>query len=392
MNGSHRSDISRLAMLICRASSQACAAKEYPFNAALHKRKQILLRPSRSVRLLAVMIPSALASCAMFVLTLASAAPALVALPKGPPGPGVRNAHGLGFDGRQVVLFGGADERAVRSDTWGWDGRGWTLLATLGPPGRTFPAMASGEGAVYLFGGNSVLFGDSTPSLLLSDLWRWRGNGWERIEVSGPSARAESAMAWDPLRRRLVLFGGYRYGSEGRIEALGDTWEYFGAKWTRHDGPGPGPRHGAVAAFDAAGKEVILFGGNGGKADTWAWNGARWRRVDHGPTPGRYNAVASPTGQTGPVLRFGGWFDGERHADTLVWRHQSWRPIGNVALPDSPSPRNHSAVAYDQKRARVVMVGGHDGEQVFGDVWEWSQNRWRKVFSTPTIRRVENGH
>ena len=51
------------------------------------------------------------------------------------------------------------------------------------------------------------------------DTWGWSGRLWERCDVGvNPAGRSGHAMAFDPISRRLVLFGGYSVGF------LGDTW------------------------------------------------------------------------------------------------------------------------------------------------------------------------
>jgi hypothetical protein len=37
------------------------------------------------------------------------------------------------------------------------------------------------------------------------------------------------------------------------------------------------------------------------------------------------------------------------------------------------------ALAYDSRRERVILFGGSDGTQTFGDTWEWDGTTWRKV-------------
>lgn len=307
-------------------------------------------------------------------------------------GPGARNAHGLAFDGRVALLFGGASERAVLDDTWAWDGRMWRRLDRSGPPARTFPLMVSapGDGA-YLFGGRRVLFGtDLQATQLLSDLWRWDGQRWVTIGADGPRARAEAAGAWDHVRQRLVVFGGYTI-SDSAVHPLGDTWEFGDGSWREYrGGPSPSPRHGAVAAWDATIGEVVLFGGNGGMSDSWAWNGTRWRRLDAGAVPGRYNAAAA-TGADGlPVLRFGGWDGRRRHGDSWVLSDGAWRRMFDRV--SRPAARNHAAMTYDSVRRRFVMVGGHDGHRVFGDVWEADARGWRRAHAVAPRRRVDNQH
>lgn len=306
------------------------------------------------------------------------------------PGPGVRNGHGLAFDGRVSVLFGGANEREVRADTWGWNGRTWRRFADVGPEGRTFAVMVAAQADVYLFGGRRVLFGrDLRPAQFLSDLWSWNGDHWTRVPATGPSARAEAAGAWDPRRRRLVVFGGYT-ARDGALDALGDTWEFGDGQWHELAVTGPSARYGASAAYDDDLGEVVLFGGNGASADTWSWDGSRWRRLDAGDVPGRYNAAVSAGALGRPMLRFGGWDGTRRQRDTWTLRAGTWRQDVNTG--PSPTSRNHAAMTYDAARGRYVLVGGHDGRRVFGDVWEADAQGWRRVFSTPARLRLDNQH
>lgn len=328
--------------------------------------------------------------CAIALIATAVSLGACTPAPP-PDGPGARNAHGLAFDGRVALLFGGATDREVRGDTWGWDGRRWWRFDVGGPSPRTFPVMvAAGTGDAYLFGGRRVLFGTSIePSQLVGDLWLWRRGLWTRVDVPGPEPRAEAAGAWDPRRRRLVVFGGYTV-AEGAVRPLADTWEFGDGQWTRFDVEGPGARHGAGMAFDHASAEVVLFGGNGGRTDQWAWNGRRWRVVPPlattGSPPGAYLAAVTATDRLG-IVRVGGWNGRARVDDVWALANGGW-----TKLAPGPHARNHAAMTYDDLRRRVVLVGGHDGEHVFGDVWELADATWRRVFDGGTALRVENGH
>gem|GEM_PF-1063302 len=95
-----------------------------------------------------------------------------------PISPGPRLGHGLCYDAKakQVVLFGGFDKRGTPlSDTWGWDGVKWFLLAVSGPPARKWPAMAYDpqRGETILFGG---LGGAGRSQPPFADSWRWSVN------------------------------------------------------------------------------------------------------------------------------------------------------------------------------------------------------------------------
>jgi hypothetical protein len=80
----------------------------------------------------------------------------------------------------RVVLFGGWDrQNNFFPDTWEWDGEAWTQVADSGPSGRVYHALAYDEKRQ-----RSILFGGADigvhPHLEenLSDTWSWDGVGW----------------------------------------------------------------------------------------------------------------------------------------------------------------------------------------------------------------------
>jgi hypothetical protein len=318
------------------------------------------------------------------------------------PDLGARNAHAMAYDDARdrVILFGGADERSVRGDTWGWDGRKWHLLATEGPPARTFPVMASDarHGRVLLFGGNRVLFGaEPAASTLLRDLWAWDGRRWHQLSDgdAGPSARAEACGAYDERRQRFVVFGGYEKTGATR-RRLGDTWEWDGTSWARVAESGPSPRNGASMTYVPPGGAtpagMVLFGGSTGtpppRDDTWLWDGQKWSLLPVQASGGRFNPVMAYDEDRRETLRFGGWTGEGRADDFWRWRDDAWLRIGE----QGPSPRNHSAWAYDRARRAIFLYGGHDGDRVFGDTWTWDGRAWNHVTKGAPLARVDNGH
>jgi hypothetical protein len=300
----------------------------------------------------------------------------------------------MAYDSRRhvVVLFGGADAEAVRGDTWEWNGRTWKRVSDHGPSPRTFPAMTyDGErGVTLVFGGNTVLFGkeNSNPKLL-DDFWEWDGTQWKQLP-SGPSARAEAVLAFDPVRRRVVLFGGYERVS-GERRPLGDTWEWNGTRWTIASKTGPSPRNGAAIAHDFGRGRTVLFGGppvTGAGFETWEWDGERWLRSTAVSAEGRFNAVMAYDEIRRRVVRFGGWNGQQRMGDTWEYDGVRWTRLSQTG----PHPRNHAALVYDSHCKCAVLFGGHDGESVFGDLWEWNGKRWSQRISTKPQKRIENGH
>lgn len=293
-------------------------------------------------------------------------------------GPAPRWAHALAYDPARTrtVLFGGLTSRLVagaatavpEADTWEWDGRLWTQVADTGPAPRSGAAMAYDpvRGSLLLFGGR--LAGGS----LAGDTWAWDGELWLQIEDSGPPARADHAMATDPARQRVVLFGGVVARGQQAVEA-GDTWAWDGASWIQVDDTGPSARSGARMAYSDKTQALLLFGGSA-DSDTWMWSG-QWTQVaDSGPD-GRVGHALSPF--DGAVVLFGGRKQSAAGAaapallqDTWAWGDPGWRQIQDMG----PSPREGHGLAYDEANGALVLFGG-DTAKATGerDTWEFRQ-------------------
>ncbi len=307
--------------------------------------------------------------------------------------PGPRNAHAAVYDlsAGELILFGGATAAEVRDDTWRWAADTWRRVAGTGPGARTFPAMAydSARDEIVLFGGNRVLFGDGArPPVMLGDTWVLRRGAWRKVGEGGPPPRAEAAIAYDPARRRTVLFGGHTW-ADGQVTRLADTWEWDGARWTPVSTAGPSPRSGAAMAYHPGARAVVLFGGSGGPlGDTWTWNGRAWAPLSVPPAAGRFNTTMAWDPLAKRLIRFGGWDGKGRTADTWELRETGWVPLSDAG----PSSRNHAVLVSAPDRGSVLLYGGHDGDRVFGDLWERRGGRWVPLESPAPVPRVQNGH
>jgi len=177
---------------------------------------------------------------------------------------------------QRVVLFGGfagAGPSPYLNDTWEWDGSNWTqLFPATSPSPRNLYGLAYDplRRKVLLFGGYN------SPSVH-GDTWEWDGVNWtQMVTSSAPSARAGHAMTADSLRGRLVLHGGYSPASSSI--ALQDTWEWdgFAATWSQRSSIGGPKRTGHGLVFDSVRGQSVMFGGvvNDlvGLADTWVYS------------------------------------------------------------------------------------------------------------------------
>jgi hypothetical protein len=118
-------------------------------------------------------------------------------------------------------------------------------------------------------------------------------------------------MAYSPHHRQMVLFGG-----SGASGLLADTWTWDGRSWTQQfPATSPAARSGSGMAYDAGGRQILLFGGApvlvypniNYLSDTWTWNGTTWTAVSPGTTPPAraFFGIASDA-ESGPVLIYGG--------------------------------------------------------------------------------------
>src|SRR2546423_1259224 len=74
---------------------------------------------------------------------------------------------------------------------------------------------------------------------------------WTQRQDIGPAGRAGSAMAFDPVRGKIVLFG-------GTIPDRG-TWEWDGQYWTQVSDMGPALRRESSMAWDGASKRGVVW-------------------------------------------------------------------------------------------------------------------------------------
>ena len=324
--------------------------------------------------------------------------------------PPSRAGHALAYDAarERVVLFGGQSmvpsmfpelippERAARGQTWEWDGAGWNLASLDGPLGRYAHALVpSPEGAgVTLAGGYGVAaWGDDEPT---PDAWTWDGETWRQHGEPVLAHDAGAAWGFDPVRLRIVRFGtteGARATVEGNTE-----------RWTQH-APNPGPRRRAdqASAYDPLRQRLVIFGGPSRYANqdqaaaTWEWDGAAWLRQRPPQSPqGRdgHAMLWNPT--TERVVMFGGADDGGgvepdgELGGLWSWDGETWDAVEPAVRP---AARYDHAMAFDPGRERLVLFGGvlndrdagiecgqvGPGGAVCGDTWEWDGQQWARI-------------
>lgn len=248
----------------------------------------------------------------------------------------------------------------------------WTNRSNFGPSSRTGSAMCFDS-----IRSRTVLFGGGLSSgIRFADTWEWDGSFWTQMNDIGPPARFLSAMVYDTSRKVSVLFGGR--GTQN----FGDTWQWDGADWTQVADGGPTARSGHAMAFDSVRNRTVLFAGQSEEnlhlGDTWEFDGEDWtQQQDAGPPPRGAHSMAFDS-VSNRVIMFGG-VDINNHglADTWAWDGSEWVQIAEIG----PPPRL-SATMASGGGGSLILFGGistldpAQESQTFGDTWEFDGKRW----------------
>jgi hypothetical protein len=264
----------------------------------------------------------------------------------------------------------------------------WVNVSTPGsvPSPRTGHRMVydSKRHKIILFGGHDPAVHPSGNYVLtshLNDIWELdpATNVWTNVTPTTgamPVGRADFGMAYDVARDKIVIFGGEIDGW-----LAGDTWEWDPASRTWTEKPAStlvyGGLFGAAMAYDPNRQQVILFGGrayyNWGQAGTYAWDGTNWIDVTPAvyPPPRFIHAMATDLARS-RVVMFGGTNNEYALTDTWEWDGNVWTQV--VPSGIVPSARNDPSMAYDAGRQVTVLFGGYEHND--NDTWSWNGSAW----------------
>lgn len=245
---------------------------------------------------------------------------------------------------------------------------GWTLDHPSSSPSPRYGAAMAYDPHRRLV----VLFGGIDASgTFLGDTWTFDGVTWtQRTPPSSPPARSSGRMAWSPANDAVLLCGGASTKS-----GLSDAWLWNGSSWSTTSGS---PACGTISLGDSLeGQHVV---GYDDIHRTWGWDGSRWSQLADFASPARpqgQGASATWDPDHSIFLLFGGETSGSYYGATWTWDGSGWT---QHAVSSSPSPRANAVMAYDTSARRaVITTGAAPNNDVLSDTWMWDGSAWDRL-------------
>jgi hypothetical protein len=278
--------------------------------------------------------------------------------------------------GHRMLVFGGASDGILSgNETWTEDLGPNGEWAKLAPQG-SLPSPRVASSAVFdPFHDRMVVFGgEGGDAVDLNDVWELSFQGplhWNQLLPQGtaPQVRWGSLAVFDAADRAMILFGGTSAGPTAKY--WNDAWELTlgdSPAWIElHPSGAPPPALlESSAIYDPVRNRVILFGGvtASGTSDTsWALSlgpQPAWSVIPVQGTPGArvgQGAVYDPTGDRMVVAE---------GIDDYASRDDAWAlPLSGVPLwtrlnvPDPhPIVRVDATYVYDEISHALVLFGG----------------------------------
>ncbi len=209
-----------------------------------------------------------------------------------------------------------------------------------------------------------------------------------------PNARTDASAIWDPLRNRMLVFG----GAIGTVRQ-NDLWSLDLATFTwSHLFPGgttPTVRSDHVAVYDRVRDRMLVFGGTNGTAptnDLYALDltTLNWTKLIAGGTlpEARSGAAAALDGPRTHLAIMGG--SGATSGDlndlwSLDLATVTWTAVTTRGA--KPAARSQHVMVYDAARNGYWVSGGQtSGGAMFGDLYLLSgyNNQWGAIATSPS--------
>ena len=289
-----------------------------------------------------------------------------------------RRGQALAYDEarHQLLLFGGQGTEQGSSITdqrslWKWDGTKWTRIATDGPSARNHASMIydPAKQVVLLYGGRSGTFPNE---VVYTDTWEWNGTAWTQRATTGPGARVHQTMAYDRVRGRAILFGGF--DMQAQTELL-DIWEWNGTAWTKSNATINAATARGTGFDEKTGMFFLFSADAAGAVHADVWNGTTAVRRSEAVPACLGNPVS--TGSTRGGLFSAEYCEASSAMQSYKFDGSTWTTLSGA---QPTGPRINYTSAYDRDADKVYIFGGESLQgNIFGDTWAWDGTSWTKV-------------
>ncbi|MCL5948234.1 MAG: kelch motif-containing protein [Actinobacteria bacterium] len=193
--------------------------------------------------------------------------------------------------------------------------------------------------------------------------------GWVRlcnsVSCKLPPALSDTTMVYDAATKQVILFGGYGYG----VQSPAAT----------------GTSTGSTSSANGAGPKSITLD------QTWTWNGSTWTQAHPAKSPPALADVSlAYDASSRQVVLFGGRnAQNKVMAQTWTWNGSTWTQAHPVK---SPPALADVSLAYDASSRQVVLFGGY-GQSVSlsgnlaslitgppsRQTWTWNGSTWTQA-------------
>jgi len=271
--------------------------------------------------------------------------------------------------------------------------RRWELRAGASQPGPLFaPRLVYDEArrTVIMYGGFSGPVDASTPS---AAMWELTASGWQKLcDPCDPGPRVYHAMAYDPVRDRIVLYGGTSNGTTG----VDTVFEWDGA-WTQTTTTGPtgtpGARELSSLVYDLQHSRMLLFGGEGPDDapldDVWSYAAGAWTRLPSASTSPKQLAGAGTATAYDPARGILALRDDDETGRDDLWAwNNGWTQVCTAC---SARPRISASLVYDPTLATTYLINGYDtsmNDEIDG-TWRFDGTKFMKMAEDPRGRDSE---
>lgn len=301
--------------------------------------------------------------------------------PAGTP-PAARTGHSAIYDpiADRMIVFGGWDGGTYRNDVWELrftPSVEWHEISADG----TLPLSRRDASAVYdPLRQRMILFGGSRTADYRRDAWALSLNGaptWSSLSTTGgpPGGRAAHAAVYDPVQDRMFVFGGFDgtnyLNNMWSLSLATNTWSLVTPA-----GGAPSARSNTSLIYSATNGNFVLYDGTTRLSDVWrlSTQGAfTWTQltIPPGNPPDRYYCSFVLSSSTSSLLLFGGLYENTRKND--LWKYTAsgtsqWSQV--TPSGSAPPARQSQATAMDQVHSRMLVFGGiGSSDNPLNDVW-----------------------